>query len=247
VRSPAPESPELERPERNTAAPNVEPTDTPVPATPLPGLAERLDALRPGAAAQAWPALYRLWGYASTAPDEATACTQAAEAGLACLDGTGSWGLLRRFDRPAILTVQTASGAWIPVVLEGATGEWVRLRVAGQGLEAPREALEAIWLGAYRLLWKTPPSGREVLRPETRNGDIPWLRDRLVRANRPAPPAAEPDRYDARLVETIRALQRAHGLQPDGIAGANTLITLNNLLADDEIPRLVAPAAAPAG
>jgi len=44
--------------------------------------------------------------------------------------------------------------------------------------------------------------------------------------------------YDSRLEETVRAFQQQHALKPDGIAGPNTIITLNTLT-NKNIPTLL--------
>jgi general secretion pathway protein A len=77
-----------------------------------------------------------------------------------------------------------------------------------------------------------------------RHPDVAWLRERLERATGQTLAAALSDRYDGQLASAVESLQRAHGLEPDGIAGARTLITLNNLLPDPATPRLTDAAVA---
>jgi general secretion pathway protein A len=216
------------------------PTDQAV--LPLPRLVEQLEALAPAATSSAWPSLYQLWGFESTAPDERIACAQAKIAGLACLKVNGSWSLLLRFNRPAILPVLTPSGSWVPAVLQRVTDDHVSLIVAGEVLRASRAAVEAIWFGTFQLLWQLPPSGRDVLLPGMRNTDVKWLRERIESATGKAVAGTTPDLYDDALVSAIRSLQRSQALEADGIAGARTLVALNNLLADTPVPRLTGTA-----
>lgn len=208
------------------------------PAPPAPSLAGNLDTAGTGAASRAWAGLYRLWGYDSAAATDEQACAQAPAAGLSCLVGTSSWGLLRRFDRPAVLLLRAGGGRLVAVVLQQIDGDQVTLEVDGEVLQVPRAELERRWYGAYRLLWKKPPSGNILLWPGMRGADVRWLRERLTRVSGREAATADPALYDESLVSQVRALQSEHGLDADGFAGPHTLIVLNNLLADPEIPHL---------
>jgi general secretion pathway protein A len=221
--------------------------DEPSPAEPppaAPSLTEQLEAAGTAAAARAWAGLYRLWGYDSAAATDEQACAQAPTAGLSCLMGAGSWGMLRRFDRPAVLLLQAGGARPVAVVLQRIAGDQVALEVDGEVLQVPRAEVERSWFGAYRLLWKKPPAGNVVLRLGMRGKDVRWLRERLARATGREAAAADPALYDDALASQVKALQREHGLLADGIAGAHTLIVLNNLVADPEIPHLVGAATA---
>ena len=214
------------------------------PSPPAPSLAERLDAASSAsAAARAWAGLYRLWGYDSAARTDEQACAQAPTAGLSCLKGAGSWGLLRRFNRPAVLLLQGDGGRPTAVLLQRVDGEQVTLEVDGEVLRVPRAEVEKRWSGIYRLVWKKPPSGYVVLRSGMRSKDVNWLRERLSQVTGRKSASADPALYDESLVSEVTKLQRRHSLVADGIAGAHTLILLNNLIADPEIPRLVGYAA----
>jgi general secretion pathway protein A len=207
-----------------------------------PSLAERLDEAGAGAGASAWPGLYRLWGYASAAATDEQACAQAPAAGLSCLSGSGNWGLLRRLDRPAVLLLHTESGRLLPVLLQQADADRARLEIDGEVMWVSQAELEQRWYGPYRLLWKKPPSANALLQPGMRGSDVRWLREQLARLNGQDDAAGDPALYDASLAAAVRMLQREHGLIADGIAGAHTLITLNNLLADPDIPHLAGSA-----
>ena len=209
------------------------------PSIPAVSLAEHLDDAGSAVSARAWPGLYRLWGFDSAAATDDQACAQAPNAGLSCLNGTGSWGLLRRFDRPAVLLLQADGGRFVAVVLRRVDGDLVELEIGGEVIRVPRAELERRWHGAYRLLWKKPPSGHVTLKIGMRGTDVRWLRERLARVNGQEAAPADPALYDEALASAVKVLQREHGLVADGIAGARTLMALNNLIADPEIPRLV--------
>jgi general secretion pathway protein A len=70
---------------------------------------------------------------------------------------------------------------------------------------------------------------------------VRWLRERLaLAAGQPVPdPLSEV--FDAALAEQVRAFQRDHGLQPDGLVGPRTLVLLNNLIPEPDTPALRPP------
>jgi general secretion pathway protein A len=231
------------------AEPEVPPVAAPGPATlPAvsavtqgPGLAELLAHAGPSASANAWAGLYREWGYDSAAVNDEQACAQAPAAGLRCMSAAGSWGMLQRFDRPAILLLVSGEGRLVPALMRRVVPGRVLLEVDGQALEVTRSELESVWYGPYRLLWQKPPSGTISLHPGARSNDVGWLRERLQRVAGLSETAPDPRRYDAGLKALVASFQRQHGLTADGVAGARTFILLNNLDEQADVPRLSAP------
>ena len=213
------------------AAPNVVPTTGNQ-------LERALTLAGPDASTQAWAALYRLWGVRANVQNDEQACAQAPGVGLRCLQGGGSWTVLEQLDRPAILLLIAPQGRRVPVVLYEVLGATARVRIDGRPLQVTRQALERHWLGHYRVLWKTPPQGSAVLRPGDRGADVGWLRDEMQRATRLTSIAPDPDFFDAGLKELVQNFQRDHGLEADGVAGARTLIYLNNLGRQPAVPHL---------
>ncbi len=192
----------------------------------------------PGAAAQAWAALYRLWGVEANVVGEEQACAQAPGVGLRCLQGAGSWTVLTQLDRPAIVFLISPEGRQVPVVLLELLGAQARIQVAGTQQEVSVAELKQAWLGHYRILWKTPPKGSAVLRPGDRGSDVSWLRQRLQKVTGVAAISSDPAYYDDGLKEVVEEFQRSQGLQTDGVAGPHTLIHLNNLEGRSSLPRL---------
>ena len=80
------------------------------------------------------------------------------------------------------------------------------------------------------------------LAPGATSANVVWLRESLT---------AIDDRYraeplgsnanDAALAERVREFQRDHRLIVDGLAGTQTQIIVNSLLAADDVPRLATP------
>ncbi|HED19192.1 MAG TPA: hypothetical protein ENI74_06790 [Gammaproteobacteria bacterium] len=192
----------------------------------------------PYASSRAWKSLYRLWGVRSSAVSDEQACAQAPAAGLRCLQGGGTWTALKLFDRPTLLLLVAAEGRRVPVLIREVVGSQVRVQVDGRDLEVPIGEIERHWFGEYRLLWKVPPSGNAALHPGDRNADVKWLRDRLAKATGLTAIAPDPFYFDVGLKGLVQSFQRDLEMNADGVVGARTFISLNNLDRASSVPRL---------
>lgn len=89
-------------------------------------------------------------------------------------------------------------------------------------------------LKTYRSLegspwWQTPlpmPVGNKLVAGQSYAG-LEVLRGRLVALADLPPSAPMSKTYDATLVQALKAFQRRHGLEPDGVLGRQTLAALN--------------------
>lgn len=195
----------------------------------------------PKVAAHAWTGLYGLWGYKSAAVTDEQACAQASKVGLHCLQGRASWALLQRYDRPVLLLLVAPEGRRVSVLIEKISTLYVRVRIEGTSLNVPLKNLSRYWLGEYRLLWKLPPGGSEVLRPGDRGADVKWLRKHLQQITGHTSIAPDPYFFDDGLKQQLQRFQRGWELDADGVAGARTFIYLNNASSNTSIPRLITP------
>ena len=66
-----------------------------------------------------------------------------------------------------------------------------------------------------------------TLKPGARSARVPSLRARLAAAGERVLEARDRSHYDEALVEAVKRFQAAHGLQADGVLGAQTLEALN--------------------
>jgi len=187
----------------------------------------------------AFDTLFDLWGleYSGSA---AAACDLARRSGYACLSQRGSWSNLRQLDRPAILTLTDSHGATHHIVLTALNGDQAELSIAGVTVAHPYASVGELWFGQFVLLWK-PPNGLTVpLGPGSVDRNVAWLRESLAAIDERY--RAEPldsTQFDERLDARVRDFQRDHRLDVDGLAGAQTQIIINSLLAPDGSPRLV--------
>jgi len=186
-------------------------------------------------------ALFNLWGLEYHSGNQ-SGCAQAEAAGYSCLSQRGSWGNLKQFDRPAILTLVDARGRTHNVVLTGIEGQVVELSIGGVIVTHPVNEISDMWLGQYVLLWR-PPSGVSVsMVPGSRGSNVLWLRQSLAEIDeRYRTSSTNPDLFDEDLQQNVREFQRDHRLDVDGVAGQQTQIIINTLLAADDTPRLTVP------
>jgi general secretion pathway protein A len=189
----------------------------------------------------AMAALLNLWGFEYRGGDQ-SGCAQAEAAGYSCLGQRGSWGNLKQFDRPAVLTLVDARGQTHNVVLSRIEGQTVELSIGGVVVTHPIGEVSDMWLGQYMLLWR-PPNGAAVsMAPGSRGPSVFWLRKSLAEIDaRYRTDLPDSDEFDEDLRQNVRAFQREHRLAVDGVAGQQTQIIINTLLAADDTPRLTIP------
>ncbi len=183
-------------------------------------------------------ALFAHWGleYDSS---RGTGCAQAEAAGYACFYQRGSWSGLRQLDRPAILTLTDEQGDTHQVVLSSIQGDKAVLSIGGVDVEHTIDSISDMWFGQFLLLWQ-PPNGTAVsMRRGMRDPNVVWLRESLANIDdRYRTEPIDSDVYDDELIARVRDFQRDHRIDVDGLAGQQTQIIVNSLLARDGTPRL---------
>ncbi|MGH8273682.1 MAG: AAA family ATPase [Gammaproteobacteria bacterium] len=174
--------------------------------------------------------LLALWGVSNGGADDP--CLAASRAGLSCLREQGNLNLLRVFNRPAVVTLHAAGGP-VRVVVEALSTDRITLALAqGQKRSFPVAAFERLWYGRMWLLWR-PPHDVNVMRRGMSGPAVAWLRHALGLAASASNPG-----YDSALATAVRTFQRRHNLEPDGIAGPETLIVVRQSLGNETGPHL---------
>ncbi len=213
----------------------------PVPA-PGPSLQEQLQLAKELTSTSfALAALFETWGLEYRAGGR-TGCQQAAAAGLDCLYQRGSWAGLAQMDRPAVLTLVDDNGDSHEVVLTAIRGDNAELSIGGVLVTHPVAEVTAAWFGEFMLLWRPPTGAAVPLGAGTRGPEVVWLRDSLAAIDgRYASANPQSDMFDDELDRIVRAFQRDHRLDVDGVAGQQTQIIINSLLGVDGTPQLSSP------
>ena len=216
-----------------------EPAGTPAPAEPT--LAEELAIAGELTSADfAYAALFSSWGLEYRSGSRSV-CDQARDAGLACLFHRGSWNSIRQMDRPAVLTLVDASGTEHLAVLTTLNDDIAGLSIGGVSVSHPSRQIEDLWFGEALLLWRPANGNPLALGPGARGPEVAWLRDSLAAIDPSYATAGNSDLFDAELEDRVRRFQRDHRLDVDGLAGQQTQIIINSLLAVEGTPRLSAP------
>ena len=132
-------------------------------AAPLPPVSGVLRALMEQPEAQheseAWNWLYRRWGI--RADGVANGCALAPAHDLECLRGAGGLEQVRRLNRPAIVRVRDAQGAFRWLVLEKLRGDLATLVAGGARTAVDAGKLEGYGIEEFVLLWRPPVRPRD--------------------------------------------------------------------------------------
>ena len=165
----------------------------------------------------------------------ATRCPTSIASGLYCLRGNASLEQLLRFDRPLILVLNTSKTPAF-VVLEGAGTKLVRIGMAGDAIELPRQRLAEFWSGDFIATWRVPQKISGSLIVGDAGPAIGWAKQRLNALDGGAGGDTGPAYFDLAMQERVRKLQLSYGIQADGIIGPETLFALSAL--DESGPHL---------
>ena len=192
-----------------------------------------LAGLAPDDGAAAVTALLGRWGVA--ADGQGSLCAQAAPFALACRREEGDLALLRKYNRPALLTLVDEAGQTGRVALLEVGEDEALVAAAGEPQRVKLDALLGAWTGEFVVLWRPPLAGVELIGPGSSGAPVKWLQEALWRFDGQYASRAD---YDHRLAYRIRQFQEASGLAVDGVAGVMTFIHLNTLLSDGSVPTL---------
>jgi len=212
------------------------PAAPPAPATiPVKALLEANSANTTDAAA--FRHLLSLWGTAMA--DERDPCGQAARAGLACLDQRGSWAQVRTLNRPAILKLTDDKGLRHRVVLSGLDDRFATLDLGDHNERVSLEDLSSDWFGEFTVIWKPKTARARQLSLGMQGEEVRWLRRSLNALRGGASDPEHADVYDEELAIAVQNFQREHRLNVDGIAGVQTQVVLDTVLAEPGSPVLL--------
>ncbi len=189
---------------------------------------------------EAFRLLFGVWGKTYQPNEFPIACEFAQASGLGCLERQGTRRSLEFLDRPAMLLLQDGDGRRGYAVLRRLSGDEAEVAFPGERTRRVSfSSIEPLWFGEYRVLWRLP----EYLTGDgfyaSSAGEQLWIGARMMEladlhAGSPAE-SARVKRLPAE--EQVRWYQSVKGLTVDGIAGAMTVIQINNDL-QAPVPRL---------
>ncbi|AOY87554.1 peptidoglycan-binding protein [Marinobacter salinus] len=188
----------------------------------------------------AFRSLFNVWGQVYSPAEFPVACDFAPEVGLGCLERQGSRTSLEFLNRPAILLLQDGEGNRGYAVLRRLKGDRAEIVLSGGTRELSFASIEPFWFGQYRVFWRLPEYQTGDNFYGNGYGEQLWIGARMMEL---ADKIGKSDSESARVKrmsadEQVRWYQERKGLKVDGIAGAMTIIQMNNDL-DVSVPRLV--------
>ena len=234
VETAAPATPVAPEPPAEHAA---TPAPTPAPAaTRISGwdLERRLAAADPLASARAaTDAVLASWQVAPLAANElggAEDLTRIAwRRGLEMLPLTGNLSMLRLLDLPAVLELRIPGANGVRfAALVGVDDRGPTLILDGQRVALEPMALDKIWLGQARVIWRDFESLGLTLGPRDRGRGVVRLKELLVRAGAYAggAPGGPSEEFDPETERAVMEFQRSRLLVPDSRVGRLTRIVL---------------------
>ena len=185
----------------------------------------------------AFAQLLGLW-QASYTPGKIDGCSQALAQGLRCLMQRGSLAQLRMLNRPAILMLSDQAGTPSQVVLRALRDDTAQLQIGSQSVTISIAELTRFWFGDFVLLWRPGVKDVRDLSAGMRGAPVRQLREQLNRWSGAGNSASTSDAYDGSLVQLVEQFQRANRLAVDGIAGIETQVALDAVLATPDSPLL---------
>ncbi len=185
----------------------------------------------------AFTQLLGLW-QAGYIPGKIDGCSQALAQGLRCLMQRGSLAELRMLNRPAILMLSDEAGTPSQVVLRALGDDTAQVQIGNQSATVGVAELTRYWFGDFVLLWR--PGAKDVrdLSAGMRGAPVRRLREQLNRWSGDLSGASTSDEYDGSLVKLVERFQRANRLAVDGVAGIETQVALDAVLAAPDSPLL---------
>ncbi len=173
--------------------------------------------------------LVSLWGI--DIPGGISSCDALRPDGLRCHFQRGTWSDLIRLNRPAVLALATEDGSQHQIVLTaiGRSGDPV-VQLGRDQFSVPLADLMTVWTGDALIIWRPAAGDGRTLSLNAVGEDVLWLRRSLSQIRGTAVQPVASDLYDPPLAASVRDFQRDQRLRDDGIAGALTLISLNDAL-----------------
>ena len=154
-------------------------------------------------------------------------CAVAESHALRCLQGQRSLESLIRLNRPAVLELVNNSGQKYFATITKVLDQKAELLVAGEQQMTSLDELKSLWTGQFELLWRPPFRYSKAINAKSSAQSIQWFRDQLNIAA--STPETNIPVYIAPIEKQIKLFQRESGLKADGLAGPETIITINNL------------------
>ena len=169
----------------------------------------------------AWQSMARDWQDPGAALRIQQACDGAVTTGYACLREQGNWSRIRKLGLPVLLVLRSGQDTLLP--LRGVSSDSALVGSAASSMEIALDAVEERWFGEYLVVWPQAPGWPSEIRRGESGDAVDIVMEMATYAE---PPWQGSGVFDASFESWLKAFQRRHGLDADGIVGPNTLIYL---------------------
>lgn len=178
----------------------------------------------------------KIWKKSLPADNRAD-CRYMETVGLHCLFDKANWKDMLELDRPAVLEFSLANDEKRYALLTGVRKGQPVIRFDDE-IAFPLADVLNLWNGYYLILWQPPRPGMTEIIPRQTSTNVLWLRQQLSAITGAGINVNEPLFFDEALKTQVINFQRQHHLTTDGIAGARTLIHLDNSTGAGDSPHL---------
>jgi general secretion pathway protein A len=127
-------------------------------------------------------------------------------------------------------------------VLSGLDDQSATLNLGEHNQRVPIDEVSRDWFGEFTVVWKPKTARTRPLSVGMQGDEVRWLRRSLNALQGAASDPEHGDVYDEELAIAVQNFQREHRLNVDGIAGVQTQVVLDTVLADPSSPLLLSNA-----
>ena len=206
------------------------------------------DLIQSGTPDRAFLQLFELWNQDYLKLPGLTPCDKAERAGLRCLQGETDVAGLKAMNRPVVVSFLMPDGERLYGVISAietdVVGESVTIDFGERTVAMRTQAFGLRWPGDYLVLWK---SHNIIQRPMTfgqQGRDVVELRRLLAKTGYPDGAKDIEGQgsvfFGPSLRAQVRLFQQDHGLEPDGIAGAQTVMRITGVAGETFVSSIVA-------
>jgi general secretion pathway protein A len=185
----------------------------------------------------AFISLLQTWNIKNITPTQSH-CTAMAALGLQCLLQQGTWNQVVKLNRPVILELLLNNLTKRFVTVKAIMGDQLTLLHGDNETHYSLNEVLSYWRGSYALLWKPLEPHLTRLAQGSTSVHVSWVRDRLSIKDASLKNTARPNFFDSGLRQRLLEYQKANGITPTGVVGAQTFILLGNTTDDMTFPRL---------
>lgn len=169
--------------------------------------------------------LLSFWQLEYSAVKDGDGCDYAAGYGLKCSRGKGNWQRLRDYNRPALLKFSAGLQGNFWGVVKSLHGLEATIVLGNKESRVKLDELSSIWTGEYLFLWQAPEGYFGDIKLGDSGEVVKWLSLMLNRINQSTNEPLE--KFTSELRLQLVEFQKQRGINPDGIAGMQTILKIN--------------------